>query len=179
MSETYLIEGFDSNSWKAFDEPFTQLGGAEQKAKALLEQYAQTRVVSQERQGPTVRHAYEREAFYRQSLWDIPVKDVVLRLKRHLLCLMSPEVLDYVSTGMGSSEKMYFSMEQSIPQLKSGRYFIACYAVQGSSEGHFVHIDLVTGMGTFKRICLIKTFSGADDAWRIARIAHDFLAYSK
>jgi hypothetical protein len=50
--------------------------------------------------------------------------------------------------------------------------WIACYAVQGGSEGHYIHVDFITSddMGDHKRqlAYLGKTFQGLDHAVKVA-----------
>lgn len=119
----------------------------------------------------------EREAFYQIPLWDLTAKDLLCRLQRVLTVQAAPGTLDGFHDGQAChGNDLYFDVTQPVPKLDEGCYRIACYAVKGDSEGHYVHVELLTGPGTFKRLCLIKTFAGADAAWDMARKAHDFLA---
>jgi hypothetical protein len=111
-----------------------------------------------------------------KSVWTIPVQEVCERLRVVLDRRLPDNGIDYVSCGMGEDEPGQFRIAKPIPTLKDGRYFIACYAVRGSSEGHYVHVELKSGTRDIRRIGLVKTFGGADEANEIARIAHDFLA---
>ena len=46
--------------------------------------------------------------------------------------------------------------------------WVACYAVTGGSEGHYIHIDVITRDDTRRLITLGKTFEGMDRALAIA-----------
>lgn len=46
--------------------------------------------------------------------------------------------------------------------------WIACYAVTGGSEGHHIHIDVITGQHKRKLEILGKTFRGMEHALKIA-----------
>lgn len=63
---------------------------------------------------------------------------------------------------------------------------IACYAVVGGSEGHYVHVDLHLHRDVSERrgdpreegtlnLVLIKTFKGAEHAWLLARRCAELL----
>ena len=71
----------------------------------------------------------------------------------------------------------YFSMsnmaEKPFWKLLENHRWIACYAVTGGSEGHYIHVDLICGYdldGTGKVLHLFtgKTFLGLAHAQRIA-----------
>ena len=140
-------------------------------AEACLEVVPHTRLV-----GATTAE-FSRESFYTQDVWDTPVWHIVTRLKRLTHLLLPEHGVDYFSTGMGSSnERLQFPPQTMVPRLVKGCYRICCYAVRGSAEGHYVHVEVSPDLGKLKRICLVKTFGGSDEAWRIARIGHDLLA---
>lgn len=46
-------------------------------------------------------------------------------------------------------------------------HWIACYAVTGASEGHYVHVDIIKD-NKRSLLYLAKTFKGMDHAWKIA-----------
>ena len=50
---------------------------------------------------------------------------------------------------------------------------IAVYAVTGGSEGHYVHVDLVTGVQEHTNLLLVKTFAGMTHARQIANTLAD------
>jgi len=61
-----------------------------------------------------------------------------------------------------------------------GLRFLACYAVGGSSEGHYVHVDAVSGWDMQGRLAgkplfLAKTFGGGEAADRLAAAARQLL----
>lgn len=57
-----------------------------------------------------------------------------------------------------------------------GEYrWIACYAVQGSCEGWYYHVDLVGGNIGRRCIFLGKTFLGWDHAWKAAKRCAELL----
>jgi hypothetical protein len=83
------------------------------------------------------------------------------------------EVFSYLSKSMDNEMiDEYFSNmtkygktgKDSFPQDYN---FIACYAVTGGSEGHYVHVDIITDEHR-KNLFLAKTFKGMDHAWKIA-----------
>lgn len=78
----------------------------------------------------------------------------------------------------------YFSVsgmaEQPFWKLVESHRWIACYAVTGGSEGHYVHIDLICGYDhdwTGKALHLItgKTFLGLAHALKIANRCAELL----
>jgi len=82
----------------------------------------------------------------------------------------------------------YFSPNEQFCQgkifetMESGSYrWIACFAVTGGSEGHYIHIDAVSGYdGDNAGVCLHlltgKTFLGLDHAIKIASRCTQLLA---
>lgn len=50
---------------------------------------------------------------------------------------------------------------------------IAVYAVTGGSEGHYVHVDLITGVQEHTLLLLVKTFAGMTHARQIANTLAD------
>lgn len=54
-------------------------------------------------------------------------------------------------------------------------HWIACYAVTGSNEGHYVHVDLVDQDGRTIPMFLIKSFLGREHAQRIAALCAEWL----
>ena len=78
----------------------------------------------------------------------------------------------------------YFSLaiqtDQTFWKLLEGYRWIACYAVTGGSEGHYIHVDLVYGYDqewTGKALHLItgKTFLGLPHAQKIANRCAELL----
>lgn len=60
------------------------------------------------------------------------------------------------------------------PEWPKGR--IACFAVTGSNEGHYVHVEVhPSSEGTRELVLIGKTFQGADAAWALARRLADLL----
>ena len=52
---------------------------------------------------------------------------------------------------------------------------VACYAVTGGNEGHYVHVDVVLQDMTHVNLMLVKTFMGVEHAWKIAMRAAELL----
>jgi hypothetical protein len=52
---------------------------------------------------------------------------------------------------------------------------IAIFAVEGSSEGDYVHVEALNPDRTFESLFLGKTFAGRDAAWGFARRLADIL----
>jgi hypothetical protein len=53
---------------------------------------------------------------------------------------------------------------------------IVVFAVTGSSEGHYVHVEVLRDDDASRRLLILgKGFSGADDAWALARRLADIL----
>lgn len=78
----------------------------------------------------------------------------------------------------------YFSVsgspDQPFQELLQQYRWIACYAVTGGSEGHYIHVDLVAGYDTDwtgKTLHLItgKTFLGLAHAHKIANRCAELL----
>jgi len=78
----------------------------------------------------------------------------------------------------------YFSLsietDQTFWKLLEDYRWIACYAVTGGSEGHYIHVDLVQGFDrdyTGKALHLItgKTFLGLEHALKIANRCAELL----
>ena len=78
----------------------------------------------------------------------------------------------------------YFSVsgmaERSFRYLVEGYRWIACYAVTGGSEGHYIHVDLIGGYDhdwSGKALHLItgKTFLGLTHAQKIANRCAELL----
>jgi hypothetical protein len=49
--------------------------------------------------------------------------------------------------------------------------WLAVYAVTGTSEGHYVHIDLIGRNDQVEHMAMVKTFSGWEKASLIAQAA--------
>jgi len=78
----------------------------------------------------------------------------------------------------------YFSLsietDQTFWKLLEGHRWVACYAVTGGSEGHYIHLDLIGGYDqdwTGKALHLItaKTFLGLPHALKIANRCAELL----
>ena len=92
------------------------------------------------------------------------------------LCYEARELLeecDYASlscvygrVGNGPSDP-----HAEVPRVRQ----IACYAVTGGSEGHYVHVDLHTVDGETVSLMVAKTFMGMDHAWKVAIKLADLL----
>ena len=60
--------------------------------------------------------------------------------------------------------------------------WIACYAVEGDSEGHYIHVDAIVQHPSFEKgvphesypLFLGKTFGGREDAYRTAQKCAEF-----
>lgn len=52
---------------------------------------------------------------------------------------------------------------------------VACFAVTGASEGHYIHIGAILRGGQLQSLYLGKTFQGWDFAWRVARACAEAL----
>lgn len=91
-------------------------------------------------------------------------------------------------SGRLTDEKLvdeYFSIDR---EIKEGdpwprAVWIACYAVTGGSEGHYIHVDLyMTHYGQFgpseanvRHLACGKTFLGWEHAWKIAKRCAELL----
>ena len=56
------------------------------------------------------------------------------------------------------------SAEKEFPQWR----WIACYAVTGCSEGHYIHVDVIASGGERNLLFLGKTFQGKSFATKVA-----------
>ena len=85
-----------------------------------------------------------------------------------------PVIDEYFSPGWYTSEKR---ANEPVPRAR----WIACYAVTGGSEGHYIHVDLIVDGGAdgYERhaipLALGKTFRGMAHAQRIASLCAAFL----
>lgn len=61
-----------------------------------------------------------------------------------------------------------FSVHGNDPMWPIHYAWVACYAVTGGNEGHYIHIDAITKEGTRRLMSLGKTFQGMDHALLIA-----------
>jgi hypothetical protein len=64
-----------------------------------------------------------------------------------------------------------YGEDDPIPRYR----FIASWAVTGSSEGHYVHVQIVDEHGKHHDLAMGKTFQGFDHAWKLARRATELL----
>lgn len=102
-----------------------------------------------------------------------------------LLCRRSvQEVYDDLRTIVGEyphGGEEYFSVVRNAdglllrdwPHRPGSR--LAVFAVNGSSEGDYVHVEVHDGSGGRELVLLAKTFEGRDAAWQFARCLADLL----
>lgn len=113
---------------------------------------------------------------------DCPITKVSIDVEtmslRQLKQILQPEV-EAIADGMDYFELSIEAKYQNPARLDQpiGRYrWIACYAVTGGSEGHYVHIDRLYLEKEYDReyqrepIMLIKTFGGYAQACAIAAL---------
>lgn len=86
---------------------------------------------------------------------------LLTHIRRDLLEVMGHMVDEYFSVAATDRSK-----DQSV--WPSKYKWIACYAVTGGSEGHYIHIDAVTPDEPSRGLFLGKTFLGMDHAQKIA-----------
>lgn len=82
------------------------------------------------------------------------------------------EVLADVEYSCVSCAFKYNHASQEIPDYQQ----LACYAVTGGNEGHYVHVDLVMPGGEHVPLFTFKTLMGSEHAWQITMKAADLLA---
>jgi len=91
------------------------------------------------------------------------------------------EILQRLSSGLESAGLMvdeYFSVSADVEYTRKWTVWpkdvrrIAVFAVQGGSEGHYVHVDVYTGEGyeetKVTTLFLLKTFLGMEHALRLS-----------
>jgi len=66
-----------------------------------------------------------------------------------------------------------FRLKKEDPAPKRFHH-IACYAVVGGSEGHYIHIDFTLPDEKRLSFALAKTFGGMENALKIANAATEF-----
>ena len=100
--------------------------------------------------------------------------DTVADVFRKLRAVLDEEKLidEYFSVS-GPSDQLFWSLVES-------HRWIACYAVTGGSEGHYVHIDLIDGYdhdwtGRVVHLITGKTFLGLAYAQTIANRCAELL----
>lgn len=59
-----------------------------------------------------------------------------------------------------------------IPQY----HWIAVYAVRGSAEGHYIHVDVIKADNSRETMLLAKTFAGLAAAYDVAKICAELLS---
>jgi len=66
----------------------------------------------------------------------------------------------------------YFTIENALKtETPFPRWrWIACYAVVGGNEGHYIHVDAITSEGKHIMIFTGKTFSGMDFALKVSNL---------
>ena len=75
---------------------------------------------------------------------------------------------------LGDGHNEYLSvMAQYGEDMEWPEGTIMVTSVNGSSEGDYTRIGVVTGLGEFKLLILGKTFDGRDASWRFARQCAD------
>jgi len=72
--------------------------------------------------------------------------------------------LDYFHLSCNCSDKNY--EQRPFPVWR----WIACYAVVGSSEGHYIHVDIIKSDGSRELLFLGKTFLGMDYALYVSNM---------
>lgn len=99
---------------------------------------------------------------------DMTVKQVWRRLDR----MLRREKLS--GEGISMAE---WRFDTTVPffSLVADLRWIACYAVTGNSEGHYVHVDLIGSEGQRRLVFLCKTFEGMDHAYKIAQRCAELL----
>jgi hypothetical protein len=114
-----------------------------------------------------------------KCVWDgtITLRKLDRRLDR-ILSRAQAE-LDYFSPGWGSSYDKLTGNERwhDIWGLHGGYRWLACYAVTGTSEGHYIHVELIGNTQPEKRLRLWlgKTFSGMLHAYQVAALLAQLL----
>ncbi|PLS19067.1 hypothetical protein CVD28_01285 [Bacillus sp. M6-12] len=68
--------------------------------------------------------------------------------------------MDYFQISVGNDKKGDFPVFR----------WIACFAVEGGSEGHYIHIEVITPTGETETIFLGKTFLGIEHALKVSNI---------
>lgn len=97
--------------------------------------------------------------------WDYVSDDVICK---------APEDGGYGMEGLSNFAHLVAGYPDEPVVWPAGR--ISVYAVRGSSEGDYVHVDVVDhDTGVHQLVLLAKTFSGRDAAWRFARVLADLL----
>ncbi len=70
----------------------------------------------------------------------------------------------------------YFHISQSLSDERGWPAGLTVgFASAGHSEGHYVHVEVITGDQTCESVLLGKTFQGKDAAWAFARRLADLL----
>lgn len=81
--------------------------------------------------------------------------------------------MDYVGVAMPTQGE-----DQPFPSDWREQYrWLSCYAVTGTSEGHYVHVDGIDRRWEevpLTRLFTIKTFGRFEEAWQIAKLCAEF-----
>jgi hypothetical protein len=114
-----------------------------------------------------------------KCVWDGTI--TLCRLHRRLdrLLTRAQAELDYFAPGWGSSYDQLTGKEtwQEVWRLHGGYRWLACYAVTGDSEGHYIHVELIGNTAPEKRLRLWlgKTFAGMAHACQVATLLAHWL----
>jgi hypothetical protein len=77
--------------------------------------------------------------------------------------------MDYFGISSGWNGRKQEARKQDFPNYR----WIACFAVEGGSEGHYIHVEIISAEGgKWKReiIFLGKTFCGLEHALKVSNI---------
>lgn len=98
----------------------------------------------------------------------VPRRKTVNEVCGEILALLSHDAGDgfAVVDGADDSFGVFPAIDGTRP-WPEGR--ITVFAVTGSSEGHYVHVEVQAGDGRAELLLLGKGFGGADAAWTLAR----------
>lgn len=94
---------------------------------------------------------------YVTNAGNMTVQEIYDEVKAHLKQNGFYDEMDYFGTGGAKDSQSPF------PQW----HWIACYAVQGGSEGHYIHVDTINSKGR-ETIFTGKTFHGMEHALKIS-----------
>lgn len=86
-----------------------------------------------------------------------------------------PDEYFSVSLSYRYMEKYRGMKENEIP-IPQDYWRIICFAVTGTSEGHYIHVGAVIRDGTYQNLFLGKTFQGMDFAQRVTAACATWLS---
>lgn len=112
----------------------------------------------------------KRISYIETKIWEpVPEKPCMVRVVRNkTIQEVYDEVVMFLKENNVFDELDYFLISNNKDAEFPSDNWIACYAVVGGSEGHYIHVDVI-GTG-YKNIFIAKSFKGFDHALTVSNM---------